>query len=52
MDLMQEAQEFGQPPADIIKEIAPGLELDENGLPKLNGSGMPFPGNGQECRIQ
>jgi len=50
MDLMQEVQEYGQPPPEIIKEIAPGLELDSNGLPKLDGAGMPFPDDG-ECRL-
>ena len=48
MQLMQEAQEFGQPPADILKDIAPDLELDESGMPKLDG--MAFPSD-EECRI-
>jgi len=46
MMLMQEVQEYGQPPPEIVKEIAPGLELDEDGIPKmdlLNGN--------EECRI-
>lgn len=53
MMLMQEVQEYGQPPAEIIKDIAPGLELDSNGLPKLDGAGMPpFPdGEDGECRV-
>lgn len=44
---------YGQPPAEIIKEIAPGLELDEDGLPKnLDGNGgMPFSGGDEDCRI-
>merc|ERR1712226_428137 len=33
---MQKVQEFGQPPAEIIQEIAPGLELDEEGVPKFD----------------
>jgi peroxin-19 len=48
MELMQEAQEFGQPPPDILKDIAPDLELDANGMPKLDG--MAFPSE-DECRI-
>ncbi|GKY93249.1 hypothetical protein MPSEU_000292600 [Mayamaea pseudoterrestris] len=48
MELMQEAQEFGQPPSDLLKEIAPDLELDDNGMPKLDG--MAFPTD-EECRI-
>jgi peroxin-19 len=53
MALMQEVQEYGQPPSDIIREIAPGLELDANGLPKLNDSlpSMPGGGGGDECRV-
>jgi peroxin-19 len=35
MDIMQEVQEYGQPPAEIIREIAPGIELDEDGAPKM-----------------
>jgi peroxin-19 len=52
MALMQEVQEYGQPPAEIIHEIAPGMELDANGLPKLNGAVPPFgAGENDECRI-
>jgi peroxin-19 len=54
MGLMQEVQEYGQPPAEIIREIAPGLELDASGLPKLNGSFPPLSGDGgdsDECTI-
>ena len=32
---------LGQPPADIIKDLAPGLHFDENGMPI-----MPNMGNG------
>ena len=42
---------YGQPPPAIIKEIAPGLELDEEGVPKLDGmGGLPF-GENEECSI-
>jgi len=36
IELMQEVQEFGQPPQEIINDIAPGLELDQDGMPKIN----------------
>jgi Pex19 protein family len=49
IELMQEVQEYGQPPVQIIQEIAPGIELDEEGMPKLDGSGLLFPGNNEEC---
>lgn len=55
MEYMQEVQEYGQPPVEIIKEIAPGIELDEEGMPKVDGSSAfpPFMPNGsnEECRI-
>jgi peroxin-19 len=46
MTLMQDVQEYGQPPNEIIQEIAPGLELDEDGMPKLDAAGL-----NEECRI-
>lgn len=50
MELMQRVQEFGQPPQEIVNEIAPGLELDEEGLPKMDGM-PPLGPNGEECRL-
>ncbi|CAM6114041.1 unnamed protein product [Calypogeia fissa] len=46
MDLMQSMQNCGQPPSDIVKELAPGLDLDRDGQPMLPdfsalGSGGP-----------
>eukprot|EP01041_Mallomonas_annulata_P000380 gene380-693_t len=50
MELMFEMQEYGQPPADIIKGLAPGLMFDENGMPIMPNMGagmMPeMPGGG------
>ena len=42
MELMFDLQQYGQPPADIIKDLAPGLQFDENGMPIMPnmGSGM------------
>ena len=31
MELMFDVQKYEQPPADIIKDLAPGLKFDENG---------------------
>ncbi|EQC29562.1 hypothetical protein SDRG_12571 [Saprolegnia diclina VS20] len=44
-DLMQEMQECGQPPSEIVKELAPGLQFDDDGMPIMPnmGPGM-FPG--------
>jgi len=33
MELMQEVQKYGQPPMEIVREIAPGLDLDGDGMP-------------------
>ena len=40
-ELMTEIQEFGQPPAEIIKELAPGLDVDDIGFGQIPG--MPDP---------
>jgi peroxin-19 len=49
MELMFDMQAFGQPPADIIKDLAPGLKFDENGMPIMPNMGagmMPEGGEG------
>ncbi|KAL7687299.1 putative pex19 protein [Plasmopara halstedii] len=64
-ELMQEMQETGQPPSEIIKDLAPGLQFDDEGMPIMPNMGpgmfsglagvpgMPFGGTpGQEqCSI-
>eukprot|EP00605_Chrysophyceae_sp_TOSAG23-4_P000175 GSChrysophyteH1.ASY1.ANO1.209.1 assembled CDS len=50
MELMFDMQKYGQPPAEIIQDLAPGLRFDENGMPIMPnmGSGlMPGQGLGQ-----
>uniref|UniRef100_H3GM11 Uncharacterized protein n=1 Tax=Phytophthora ramorum TaxID=164328 RepID=H3GM11_PHYRM len=44
-ELMQEMQETGQPPSEIVKDLAPGLQFDDEGMPIMPnmGAGM-FPG--------
>mmetsp|Transcript_18524 Transcript_18524/g.34602 ORF Transcript_18524/g.34602 Transcript_18524/m.34602 type:complete len:334 (+) Transcript_18524:209-1210(+) len=39
MELMFDLQQYGQPPADIIKGLAPGLQFDENGMPIMPNMG-------------
>lgn len=41
--LMQELQEYGMPPGDLIKEVAPGIELSPDGTPMMSNvaPGMP-----------
>ena len=39
MELMQDIQEYGQPPAEIIKELAPDLQFDEGGIPIMDPIG-------------
>ena len=55
-ELMQQIQDFGQPPVDIIKSLAPELEFDSDGMPMMMGGGeggipgMPQMGN-EQCVI-
>ncbi|KAJ1953292.1 Peroxisome chaperone and import receptor, partial [Dispira parvispora] len=35
VNLMKEMQDCGQPPKDILKEIAPDMEIGENDMPKI-----------------
>ena len=62
MELMQDIQEYGQPPVEIIQELAPELEFDAEGMPMFNtgegrgGGGLPpfFPGSmrgNEQCCI-
>ena len=48
MELMFDMQQYGQPPAEIIKDLAPGLKFDENGMPIMPnmGPGMVPGGEG------
>ena len=59
--LMQKVQEYGPPPSDMIQAMAPGIELDDNGVPIMNAttstnSPATFPPFGttntdEECQI-
>lgn len=42
MELMYDIQQYGQPPGEIIKGLAPGLKFDVHGMPIMPnmGSGM------------
>ncbi|KAG0038830.1 Peroxisome chaperone and import receptor [Podila clonocystis] len=44
IELMQNMQDCGQPPADILDELAPGVEMGADGVPKMPD--MP------ECNMQ
>ncbi|KAI8809114.1 Pex19 protein, partial [Cladochytrium replicatum] len=48
-DLMTKMQEFGDPPEDMMQELAPGLETGPDGLPKFPGIGGGLPGAGDNC---
>nr|CAG8454755.1 120_t:CDS:2 [Entrophospora candida] len=41
VNLMQELQELGQPPPEILQDFAPDLSFDENGLPNLSNADLP-----------
>ena len=38
LELLQDIQQYGQPPAELIKELAPDLDIDRDGFP----SGFDF----------
>lgn len=38
-ELFQDMQETGQPPSEIVKELAPGLEFGDDGMPLMAGMG-------------
>lgn len=41
-------QECGQPPPEIIKELAPGLEMGQDGMPNLPNMGAGIPNMGRK----
>lgn len=43
MELLQDLQNYGQPPAEIVKELAPGLEFTPDGMPLMNATENAFP---------
>eukprot|EP01138_Halocafeteria_seosinensis_P013033 gb/GECG01013311.1/.p1 GENE.gb/GECG01013311.1/~~gb/GECG01013311.1/.p1 ORF type:complete len:309 (+),score=69.86 gb/GECG01013311.1/:1-927(+) len=55
MEIIQDLQECGQPPPEIIKELAPGLEMGQDGMPNLPNMGSGLPNMGQippgQCTI-
>lgn len=53
VDLLQQMQQCGQPPDEFIKDLAPDLELDENGNPIIPPGGAgPLPPDLANCCIQ
>lgn len=42
VELLHDLQEYGQPPADIVKHLAPGLHFSEDGMPIMNVAGDNF----------
>lgn len=54
VDIMQHMQECGQPPSDIVQEIAPGLELGADGVPmfsELLQESVSGSGQNQNCHV-
>ena len=41
-------QACGQPPQDIVNDLAPGMSFDEDGLPKFGSEA----GGGAGCNVQ
>eukprot|EP00898_Chlorokybus_atmophyticus_P005852 jgi/Chlat1/6268/Chrsp44S09053 len=52
VQLLQEMQDCGQPPQEIVKELAPGMEFGMDGMPKFNaGDASTMPGDLNNCSI-
>ncbi|XP_072049748.1 peroxisomal biogenesis factor 19-like [Amphiura filiformis] len=59
MDLIQQMESLGQPPPDIVGDMGPGFQFDEDGSPRIPGMipgmppGMMPPGmpNPEQCSI-
>lgn len=59
VQLMAEMQDLGQPPAEIVKALAPGLNFSKDGVPQMNDMGPGLAkmlgggpgGAGEECML-
>ena len=49
-ELMHDIQEYGQPPPELVKKLAPELEFDQDGMPKMDSTGLG-PMMNEECCI-
>jgi len=49
VQLMQQMQECGHPPMEIIHQLAPGVKFNEEGYPEFPEEGSPD--KGQQCSI-
>ncbi len=49
-ELIQDIQQYGQPPPEILQEVAPDLKFNSDGLPIVEDMSLP-PGLDQECCI-
>lgn len=60
VQLMSQMQEHGQPPAEIVKELAPGLNFSADGVPQMTDmgpglasmlGGAPGGAGGEQCAV-
>ncbi|GAB4813856.1 hypothetical protein N2152v2_000902 [Parachlorella kessleri] len=47
VNLLQQMQQCGQPPQEIVDELAPGMQFDSEGLPRFPGGGGGPGGSGR-----
>ncbi|KAF2885447.1 hypothetical protein ILUMI_20727 [Ignelater luminosus] len=40
LELMQKLQDYGQPPAELVGDLGPGVQFDSQGVPDLNQCSM------------
>eukprot|EP00245_Coleochaete_scutata_P007631 TRINITY_DN23130_c0_g1_i1.p1 TRINITY_DN23130_c0_g1~~TRINITY_DN23130_c0_g1_i1.p1 ORF type:complete len:286 (+),score=78.99 TRINITY_DN23130_c0_g1_i1:22-879(+) len=51
IELMQQMQNCGQPPKDIVAELAPGMDFSEDGMPMLPELFGAAGENPQQCNV-
>ncbi|KAI7838883.1 hypothetical protein COHA_007349 [Chlorella ohadii] len=51
VDLLQQMQQCGQPPQEIVDELAPGMQFGPDGLPSFGGDEQ-LPPELRDCVIQ
>ncbi|KAL4439713.1 hypothetical protein ABPG75_002714 [Micractinium tetrahymenae] len=51
IDLLQQMQQCGQPPQEIVDELAPGMQFGPDGLPSFGGSDEGLPPELRDCAI-
>ncbi|PSC68797.1 Metal transporter Nramp3 [Micractinium conductrix] len=52
IELLQAMQQCGQPPQEIVDELAPGMQFGSDGLPGFGAAGEDLPPGMADCAVQ